>query len=68
MPASRVVTKAVGEVLDMAPRRGEVSLNRLVSAVSVSRGRQIEIKMADLPSVTAAAWELGVQMAEQLKA
>jgi hypothetical protein len=56
MPASRVVTKAVGEVLDMAPRRGEVSLNRLVSAVSVNRGRLIEIRMADLPAGVCGQW------------
>ena len=31
-------------------------------------GTGVELKMADLPSVTAAAWELGAQMAEQLKA
>ena len=33
---------------------------------SVSEG--MELKMADLPSVTEAAWELGVSMAERLKA
>ena len=33
MPASRRVTRAVSEVLDLAPRRGEVSLPRLVDAV-----------------------------------
>ena len=37
MPASRRVTRAVSAVLDLAPRRGEVSLPRLVDAVSEDR-------------------------------
>ena len=37
MPASRVVTRAVNDVLALAPRHGEVSLTRLVEAVSDSR-------------------------------
>ena len=41
MPASRRVTRAVSEVLDLAPRRGEVSLPRLVDAVSEDRDRPI---------------------------
>ena len=49
MPASRRVTRAVSEVLDLAPRRGEVSLPRLVDAVGEDRERPIELKMADLP-------------------
>lgn len=49
MPASRSVTRAVSAVLDLAPRRGEVSLSRLVDAVSEDRHRPIELKMAELP-------------------
>ena len=49
MPASRVVTRAVNDVLALAPRHGEVSLTRLVEAVSDSRGRTIDIAHADLP-------------------
>ena len=49
MSASRHVTRAVSAVLDLAPRRGEVSLTRLVDAVSKDRERPIELKMADLP-------------------
>ncbi|CAJ1494578.1 ImmA/IrrE family metallo-endopeptidase [[Mycobacterium] burgundiense] len=56
MSASRRVTRAVGEVLDLAPRRGEVSLHRLVEAVSASRGRTIEITMADLPDGVCGQW------------
>ena len=56
MPASRSVTRAVGAVLDLAPRRGEVSLTRLVDAVSEDRGRPIELKMADLPPGVCGQW------------
>jgi hypothetical protein len=56
MPASRRVTRAVNEVLDLAPRRGEVSLARLVDSVAESRGRPIELKMADLPSGVCGQW------------
>ncbi len=56
MAASRRVTRAVGDVLDLAPRRGEVSLHRLVEAVSTDRGRPIEIKMADLPEGVCGQW------------
>ncbi len=49
MSASRRVTTAVNDVLDLAPpRRGEISLTRLVAAVSADRGRPIEVTMADL--------------------
>ena len=41
MPASRLVTKAVSDVLDLAPRDGVVSLTRLVAAVSEQRGQPI---------------------------
>ncbi|CAN5229937.1 hypothetical protein BH11ACT7_BH11ACT7_23970 [soil metagenome] len=56
MPASRRVTKAVSDVLELAPRRGEVSLARLVSAVSVSRGRSIDTELADLPAGVCGQW------------
>lgn len=56
MPASRRVTRAVGSVLDLAPRRGEVSLTRLVEAVAEDQGRPIQIKMADLPSGVCGQW------------
>lgn len=56
MPASRQVTRAVGDVLDLAPRRGEVTLHGLVSGVSASRGRRIQIRMADLPPGVCGQW------------
>ena len=56
MPAKRQVTRAVGDVLDLAPRRGEVTMHRLVSAVSASRGRRIQIRMADLPPGVCGQW------------
>jgi hypothetical protein len=56
MPASRQVTRMVSAVLDMAPRQGEVSLHRLVHAVSEDRGRPIHIRMADLPPGVCGQW------------
>ena len=56
MPASRVVTRAVNDVLALAPRHGEVSLTRLVEAVSDSRGRTIDIAHADLPPGVCGQW------------
>lgn len=56
MPASRRVTKAVNDVLELAPRRGEVSLARLVTAVSTSRNRSIDIETADLPLGVCGQW------------
>ncbi|MEV3905288.1 MULTISPECIES: ImmA/IrrE family metallo-endopeptidase [unclassified Mycobacterium] len=56
MPASRRVTRAVSAVLDLAPRRGEVSLTRLVQAVSEDRGRPIELKTAELPPGVCGQW------------
>jgi len=56
MPASRRVTRAVSAVLDLAPRRGEVSLTRLVQAVAEDQGRPIQIKMADLPPGVCGQW------------
>jgi hypothetical protein len=54
--ASRTVTRAVNAVLDLAPRKGEVSMTRLVSAVSESRGRPIELTMAELPPGVCGQW------------
>lgn len=56
MPASRAVANAVAAVLDLAPRRGEVSLLRLVDAVSASRGRPIDIEMTELPPGVCGQW------------
>ena len=56
MPASRAVTSAVNSVLDVAPRHGEVSLSRLVDAVSEDRARPIEVRMADLPPGVCGQW------------
>ena len=56
MSASRSVTRAVNEVLDLAPRQGEVSLTRLVDAVSEDRGRPIELTMAELPPGVCGQW------------
>lgn len=56
MPASRVVTKAVSDVLDLAPRDGEVSLTRLVAAVAEQRSRPIEITTDDLPPGVCGQW------------
>ena len=56
MPASRRVTRAVTAVLNLAPRRGEVSLPRLVEAVSENRARPIEIGTADLPPGVCGQW------------
>jgi hypothetical protein len=56
MPASRRVTRAVSAVLDLAPRRGEISLPRLVDAVSADRKPPIELKMSDLPPGVCGQW------------
>jgi hypothetical protein len=56
MPASRRVTNAVAAVLNLAPRRGEVSIIRLVQAVSDNRSRPIAIEMADLPPGVCGQW------------
>ena len=56
MPASRRVTRAVNDVLDLAPRHGEVSLPRLVEAVGVDRDRRIDITTADLPAGVCGQW------------
>ncbi|BBX19688.1 DUF955 domain-containing protein [Mycolicibacterium duvalii] len=56
MPASRRVTRAVSEVLDLAPRHGEITLPRLVQAVSEDRGRPIELTTAELPAGVCGQW------------
>ena len=56
MPASRSVTRAVAAVLDLAPRHGEVSLHRLVDAVSEERARPIDLIMAELPPGVCGQW------------
>lgn len=56
MPAPRRVTKAVNDVLALAPERGAVSLDRLVRAVGESRRRPIDVRMADLPPGVSGQW------------
>lgn len=56
MPASRRVTDAVSDVLALAPDRGAVSIERLVAAVGVDRGRPIAISSADLPAGVSGQW------------
>jgi hypothetical protein len=54
--ADRIVTRAVGAVLALAPVRGEVNLAGLVSAVGAHRGRPIEVSMAELPAGVSGQW------------
>lgn len=56
MPAARQVTRAVTEVLALAPDPGPVSLTRLVTAVGVDRGRPIEVCAAELPAGVSGQW------------
>lgn len=56
MAADRRVTEAVNEVLDLAPRRGEVSLTRLVAAVGEQRGRRITVRTEELPPGVSGQW------------
>jgi hypothetical protein len=56
MSTNRRVTKAVSDVLELAPRHGEVTVQRLVRAVGDARDRQIEIEMADLPPGVCGQW------------
>jgi len=56
MSADRRVTKAVNDVLAQAPRRGEVSLSRLVAAVGEHRGRRIAITTSELPPGVSGQW------------
>jgi hypothetical protein len=54
--ADRIVTRAVNDVLALAPLRGEVNLAGLVSAVGVHRGRPIEVSTAALPPGVSGQW------------
>lgn len=56
MAAGRRVTRAVADVLALAPRDGEVSLTRLVAAVGEDRGRPVDVTMADLPPGVSGQW------------
>lgn len=56
MTADRIVTRAVNDVLALAPLRGEVNLAALVSAVGVDRGRPIEVSAAELPPGVSGQW------------
>ncbi len=56
MTANRRVTKAVGDVLDLAPRKGEVTVARLVTAIGEHRCRPITVRMADLPPGVCGQW------------
>jgi hypothetical protein len=56
MPAARHVTRAVNEVLELAPDRGAVTLGGLVAALGEHRGRPIEISTADLPPGVSGQW------------
>ncbi len=56
MPAARRVTRAVNEVLSLAPERGAVSLHRLVRAVGENRRRPVDVSMADLPPGVSGQW------------
>jgi hypothetical protein len=56
MPASRRVAGAVSAVLNLAPRRGEVSITRLVNAVAENRDRPIDIQMEELPPGVCGQW------------
>jgi hypothetical protein len=52
----RAVSRAVNEVLALAPRHGEVSLARLVAAVGAHRGRPIDVTTAELPPGVSGQW------------
>ena len=56
MTADRRVTRAVSDVLALAPRRGEVNLAALVAAVGVDRDRPIEVSTAELPPGVSGQW------------
>ena len=56
MSADRRVTQAVNEVLDLAPRHGEVSLVGLVAAVGTHRSRPIAITTTELPPGVSGQW------------
>jgi hypothetical protein len=50
------VGRAVNDVLALAPRRGEVSLGGLVTAVGEHRGRSIVVSTAVLPPGVSGQW------------
>lgn len=50
------VAKAVNDILDLAPHRGEVSLAGLVVAVGDSQGRPIVVSTAELPAGVSGQW------------
>ena len=56
MSADRAVTRAVNDVLALAPRRGEVSLSRLVAAVGDHRQRRIDVITDELPPGVSGQW------------
>jgi len=56
MAADRRVTQAVNDVLSLAPRRGEVSVARLVAAVGTHRSRPIDITAVELPPGVSGQW------------
>ena len=56
MAADREVTRAVNDVLALAPRRGEVSVSRLVVAVGENRHRPIDVTTAELPPGVSGQW------------
>ncbi len=56
MSADPKVTRAVNDVLALAPRHGEVSVTRLVRAVGEERERVIEVTTAQLPSGVCGQW------------
>jgi len=56
MSADRRVTRAVNDVLALAPRRGEVTLSRLVAAVGDQRQRRIDVITAELPTGVSGQW------------
>jgi hypothetical protein len=56
MPAARRVAGAVVDVLALAPEHGAVSIERLVAAVGVDRGRPIAISSAELPPGVCGQW------------
>lgn len=56
MSTDRRVTQAVNEVLELAPRHGEVSVAGLVAAVGAQRSRRIDITVAELPPAVSGQW------------
>ena len=50
------VAKAVNDTIDLAPRRGEVSLAGLVVAVGDNQGRPIVVNTAELPAGVSGKW------------